>query len=331
MNKPKNQKDNLAFNYLRFSRSQRRAMIIMLLSTGCFLVFLQWKQKSPANLSEDVFAAAATLDALSVKDSASGYSSVNYTQYPTNRRKGSKQFQPAVLSLSPSNFDPNTAGFDELTALGISEKAARNIMQYRQKGGRFKKPEDLGKIYALKANEVEQLIPFVKIAIISEIAADAAVGMSNSAVVSASVPVKVKPIPITINVNRADSMTWQLLPGIGAKRASAILKFREKLGGFVCIEQVAETFGLPDSVFQKIKSNLEWEPGQIEQLSLNNASEAELKAHPYIGWQWAKIIVAYRNQHGPYQSVDDLMKIHIMKKDWLEQVRPYLKADSVLP
>jgi DNA uptake protein ComE-like DNA-binding protein len=42
----------------------------------------------------------------------------------------------------------------------------------------------------------------------------------------------------------------------------------------------------------------------------------------------AKIIVAYRNQHGPYQRVDDLLKIHIIQKDWLEKVRPYLKADQ---
>ena len=42
-------------------------------------------------------------------------------------------------------------------------------------------------------------------------------------------------------------------PGIGAKLASRIIHFRGKLGGFYQIEQVGETFGLPDSSFQKIK------------------------------------------------------------------------------
>lgn len=319
--------DNRALNYLRFSRSQRRAMIFMLLLASGFLVFMHLKQKSQTHFSEDVVATTATLDAMVIKDSGYTYSSGPSTNYPKVEHNVRNSFQPASLSLRPANFDPNTAGFDDLIALGISEKAVQNILNYRQKGGRFKKPEDLGKIYSLKANEVEQLIPFVKIENVSEIDSDAGNGMSNEDVVSAPAPAKNKPIPISVNVNKADSMTWQLLPGIGAKRASSILKFREKLGGFVSIGQVAETYGLPDSVFQKIKNNLEWEPGQIKQLSLNHATEAELKTHPYIGWQWAKLIVAYRNQHGPYQSVDDLMKIHIMKKDWLEQVRPYLKAD----
>ena len=327
MARSKHQSDSLALNYLRFSRSQRRAMIILLVTAACFLIFFQWKQPSQPHLSAEAFAATEALHAIMVKESVAGSATVQFKQNPAVKRKGNQPFEPAALTLRPANFDPNTAGFEALSALGLGEKAVNNIIHYRQKGGRFKKPQDLGKIYALKPNEVEQLIPFVKIETVSETAGTAGDGNSTVEMVFAAAPAKHKPIPISINVNRADSTTWQLLPGIGAKRAAAVLKFREKLGGFVSIEQVGETFGLPDSVFQKIKTNLAWEPGQIEQLSLNHASEAELKSHPYIGWQWAKLIVAFRNQHGPYATVDDLMKIHIMKKDWLEQVRPYLKAD----
>ncbi|NJL77073.1 MAG: helix-hairpin-helix domain-containing protein, partial [Saprospiraceae bacterium] len=35
--------------------------------------------------------------------------------------------------------------------------------------------------------------------------------------------------------------------------ANRIVKFREALGGFASVEQVAETYQLPDSTFQKIK------------------------------------------------------------------------------
>lgn len=327
MARSKHQSENFVLNYLRFSRSQRRAMIIMLFSAACYLVFVHLKQQSPTPLSSETFAATETLPAIMVKQSPARSAGAPFQQVAAAKRKGNIPFEPAALSHRPAHFDPNTASFEALCALGLNPKAANNIIQYRQKGGRFKKPEDLRKMYALKPEEATLLIPFVKIETVGEMAEVAGNGNSSAELFAAVAPSKHKPIPISINVNRADSATWQLLPGIGAKRAVSILKFREKLGGFVSIEQVGETFGLPDSVFQKIKNNLEWEPGQIEQLSLNHATEAELKAHPYIGWQWAKLIVAYRNQHGPYATVDDLMKIHIMKKEWLEQVRAYLKAD----
>ncbi len=325
MNRPAYRKNQQTPNYFRFSRSQRRAMICLLSAAISVLLLLQVLLKPAAGVPDEVL--VASLPVINMKEPAAGLSNVPNEPYRQIQRKSGRNFEPAPLSLKPSPFDPNTAGFAELTAFGLSEKAVLNIIHYREKGGRFQKPGDLGKIYALKPAEVEQLIPFVQIKKRIEFTETAArITPENELTTSAS-PASLKPIPVTININLADSLSWMLLPGIGAKRASSILKFREKLGGFLSVEQVGETFGLPDSVFQKIKKQLVWEPGQIDQLSVNHATEAELKAHPYIGWQWAKIIVAYRNQHGPYASLDDLMKIHIMKKEWLEMMKPYLKAD----
>jgi competence protein ComEA len=327
MARPKQITESPVASYLKFSRSQRRAMLIMLFPSAGLLAFFQWKQKTVSQSPYEAFVETENLQAIAVKQSFPGKSSGSFAHYPVAKRKTGSDFKPAALSLKPAPFDPNKVSFEELTGFGLSEKAANNILHYREKGGRFKKPEDLEKIYSLAPNETAQLIPFVKIEAVAETGSVAGSGMSGTELISSAAPAKYKPVPISINVNLADSMSWQLLPGIGAKRASSILKFREKLGGFVSIEQVGETYGLPDSIFRKIRNSLLWEPGQIEQLSLNNATEAELKSHPYIGWQWAKLIVAYRNQHGPYQSVDDLMKIHIMKKEWLDKVRPYLKTD----
>jgi competence ComEA-like helix-hairpin-helix protein len=59
-----------------------------------------------------------------------------------------------------------------------------------------------------------------------------------------------------VDINSADTTPFIALPGIGAKLAQRIIKFRDKLGGFYSIDQVAETFGLPDSTYQKIKPRL---------------------------------------------------------------------------
>lgn len=314
-------------DYFKFSRSQRRAMLLMVVVTGVASLLIQWNSWPAGQETETAFIATGKLENLLLKDTALGYLPHGFDNGAPIKRKTRKPFEPSSIVGKPDFFDPNTADAETLAALGLREKAIHNIIHYREKGGRFRKPEDLAKLYSLKPEEVQKLMPYVRIADLParELARESV--MPEALKVGSPMPARANPIPVSINVNRSDSIEWQLLPGIGAKRASAILRFREKLGGFVSIEQVGETFGLPDSVFRKIKASLAWEPGQVEQLSLNHAPEAELKAHPYIGWQWAKLIVAYRNQHGPYRSVDDLMKIHIVKQEWLEKVRPYLIAD----
>ncbi|MBV6653255.1 MAG: helix-hairpin-helix domain-containing protein, partial [Mameliella sp.] len=60
-------------------------------------------------------------------------------------------------------FDPNTLSADSLTLLGISGKTVKTLVRYREKGGRFKQPEDLKKVYGLSTSLAEALIPFVQI------------------------------------------------------------------------------------------------------------------------------------------------------------------------
>lgn len=61
------------------------------------------------------------------------------------------------------NFDPNT--MDSMTAirLGIPSRQVITLMRYRNKGGRFYHKEDIAKLYGLKKELVEKLIPYVVI------------------------------------------------------------------------------------------------------------------------------------------------------------------------
>jgi competence protein ComEA len=63
----------------------------------------------------------------------------------------------------------------------------------------------------------------------------------------------VRPKPIPIDINTADTAAFISLPGIGSKLANRIISFRTKLGGFNSIEQIKEVYGLRDSVFQIIQ------------------------------------------------------------------------------
>jgi len=106
--------------------------------------------------------------------------------------------------------------------------------------------------------------------------------------------------------------------------ASRIVTFRDKLGGFYSIEQVGETYGLPDSTFQKIKQYLKLDNPSVKKININTATVDELKAHPYIKFSLANPIVAYRNEHGSFSKIEDIKKVMAVTDEIYKKIAPYL-------
>lgn len=218
-------------------------------------------------------------------------------------------------------FDPNTATEGDFLRLGLKKWTIKSILNYRAKGGKFKSAADFRKIYNLDEEDYLRLEPYITIGAV------AAVEPPRPATYSGGNGGE-RPKFVAkglLDINRASMEDWQRLPGIGEKRARQIVNFRESLGGFLRVEQVGEMYGLPDSVFQRIRPMLELGNAEVRKINLNSASTEDLDVHPYISAKQAKLIVTYRNQHGAFGSVDDLTKITVFADGkWLEKVRPYL-------
>ena len=145
---------------------------------------------------------------------------------------------------------------------------------------------------------------------------------------SVSKPIKERNNRYTaIDINNADLDGFVSLPGIGEKLGTRIINFRDKLGGFHSVTQVAETYGLPDSTYQKIQSLLLLQDSGIKKISINNATKDELKMHPYIKWKIANAIVEYRDQQGPFKSLEELKKIILLDNETFIKIKPYLMID----
>ena len=218
-------------------------------------------------------------------------------------------------------FDPNTIDEAGWQRLGIRDKTIATIKNYLSKGGKFRKPEDIDKIWGLNDEEVKRLMPYIKME-------------DNKTTNSYTKTIYDKPVtaskiyvPALIDINMADTTVFIALPGIGSKLSQRIISFRDKLGGFYKIEQVAETFGLPDSTFQKIKARLNLGDGLVKQININAASVDELKSHPYLRYAIANAIVQYRSQHGNFSSLDDLKKIVPVTDEVFAKVYLYLKIN----
>lgn len=304
--------------YFSFSRRDRIAILVLLtlIVAVFFSPMLFSRNASPKAVNTDT-AWIAALKELEIKDSAMPDNSSAYAD-----ESGGPEYDIPVKSYNRPvkgmlfYFDPNNTAADEWKKLGIREKTIHTIQNYISKGGRFNKPEDVKKIYGLFPDEYERIAPYIRI-----VTQEMVIGNTTS-VTKPGVPAS--PRYTVIDINLADTTAYITLPGIGSKLSARIVNFREKLGGFYSIDQVAETYGLPDSTFQKIKPHLKLENNSIRKININTATVDELKNHPYIRYALANPIVAYRNEHGSFQKIEDIKKIMVITEEAYQKIAPYI-------
>ncbi|HVX27759.1 MAG TPA: helix-hairpin-helix domain-containing protein, partial [Parafilimonas sp.] len=149
-------------------------------------------------------------------------------------------------------FDPNTLDAQGFKQLGLSDKVIHTLINYRNKGGYFKTPQDIKKIYGLSNADAERLIPFIKIASTNKnINYKNDVNQTTDKSTSSK-----KDYYHTININTATAEEFKTLPGIGDVLANRIVKFRNSMGGFKSVDDVKRTYGLSDSTFNLIRPYL---------------------------------------------------------------------------
>jgi len=61
-----------------------------------------------------------------------------------------------------------------------------------------------------------------------------------------------------------------------------------------------------------------------EIINLNTATRSDLLRLPNIGATRADAIISYREEHGPFQTVDDLLNVFGIGPTTLEQLRAYI-------
>ena len=133
-----------------------------------------------------------------------------------------------------------------------------------------------------------------------------------------------KAAPSFIDINTADTLEWQRLPGIGPGFARRIVKFRNALGGFYEVRRVSECYGLPDSTFQKIQPFLKIGDSSLNFLDLNLTDEKSLAAHPYIRYKLARLIVQYRSMNAGFSKVSDLRKLPLVDDVIYRKIEHYI-------
>jgi len=216
-------------------------------------------------------------------------------------------------------FDPNKLSETDGQKLGFTKRQIQNIQHYLRAGGHFRKKTDLLKLYSIDEaffDKIEAyiLLPDSVSLVKNENRKDY---QPRTAFESKSKPV--------LDLNSADSAQLVSLKGIGPSFAKRILKYRNQLGGFIKPEQLMEVWGFTDSLFQLVSPQVFVRAETIQKIKVNSATIEQLKNHPYI-WRFniARAIISYRDQHGPYRSVDDLSKVVLVSDSTISQIQPYI-------
>jgi competence protein ComEA len=312
-------------DYLLFTRKERIGILVII-----FLILAVWslpgvltRQSKKNQLSDMDTSWVSAIKKMEQKGSIGNDQKQNEDSnndaYEYDKSAGN-HFSGNQISLF--YFDPNSLPGEGWEKLGLHQKTIHTIQNYLAKGGHFYKPEDLEKIYGLGKDQYERLLPFVRIKTSAE-RSYKNYGLKELSEKKYTIPDKF-PRNTSIDINRADTTEFISLPGIGNKLASRIINFRDRLGGFYSVDQVGETYGLPDSTFIKIKPRLLLQSTELKKINVNTATKDEMKTHPYIRWNLANAIIEYKNQHGQFSSLEDLKKITLITEEVYGKISPYL-------
>ncbi len=237
-------------------------------------------------------------------------------------RRDNRPFRDSPVYV-PKPFNPNTADSAEMVRCGLRPWQARNVIKYRSKGGVWRNADHFRKLYGLSDEDFHRIAPYL---IFDES------DMGNTYPTAAAhidgdslhhrFPKQEKFAAGTmVELNTADTTTLKHIPGIGSYFARKICEYRDRLGGFVCKEQVREIEGLPEDIGKWIKV----EPGHpLCKLKINKASFRELIRHPYLNYAQTKSIVSYREKFGPLSDFTALrLDSNFCEKDFA-RLEPYI-------
>lgn len=324
--------------YFGFSRAETQGFVLLLLvvlAAAVLPVLLRPTDPVYLPAADQRQLDAWSRDLSARLDSGRAASARTYAErYPARNRAGGSRY-PAVPQVRLAPFDPNALSAEGWEARGVPHFVAGRIVNYGQKAGGFRAKSQVQRIYGLPDSVYQHLAPFMQLpdAMPARGAAGYAAGRPPFEAAGSTAPGRFPRKPAHLqpfDLNLADTTQLMQIKGIGSGRAKYIVKQRAELGGYIAESQLAEVFVLrdaPDLVDSLRKYTFVAAGFAPRPVHINSGTFDELWPHPYVGKPLARLVVAYRKQHGPFATPDDLRQIKILKEENFVKLRPYVRCD----
>ena len=240
------------------------------------------------------------------------------------KAKWKKTYKRDTIAIRMQMFDPNTVDSMTLLHLGFKPWQAKNMLKYRAKGGKYRKKEDLKKLYGMTDSMYLALTPYIYIK--DSIVVDSA---RIDSVCTDSLPKWNNTKKDTIlNLRTADTTELKLIRGIGSYRAKMIVRYREQLGGYARVEQIMEARGMDKVIADSILPHFYIDSVVVNKIPINHIRPEVLQRHPYLNFEQAKAIYEYRRKHIRIKSAEELKKIKGLSPTDIEKILIYLDFSS---
>jgi competence protein ComEA len=265
--------------------------------------------------------------------------------YPPPRQVAHKAMLPEeqepqqdFTSFSFTPFDPNTVTQNELLAFGISQKAADNLIKYRNAGGSLQEAEDIFKLYSWTEEEKQAALPYIAIAGKASAYKDHAVVPAN-----AEVP---QSVLFEFNPNTAKREDWISL-GVPAYLADRIGRYLEAGGNFTSAEDVKKIYGFREADFERLQPYMQFPQREVsvkkeEEEKTNyhelptvatgaipvNTTNAEALTACGLSSTAAWKVINYRDKLGGFYSAEQLTEIKGLEKEVLGQLLACVLIDT---
>jgi competence ComEA-like helix-hairpin-helix protein len=227
------------------------------------------------------------------------------------------------------NFNPNLATEKEFLSLGLTQKQVRSILNYRNKGGKFKVKDDFSKIYTLPQEEFQLLRPYIDLPENLE--------KNKEKLTEELIEIEL----FNFDPNTATENDLMRL-GLSSKQILTIQNYLSKGGKFKAKEDFKKMYVISQEQYQQLEpyivisavsSQTNSKPEQVTYektifyADLNISSEEELIKIAGIGKFSAKKIIEYRNQLGGFIKIEQLMEVNGMFENNFIKAKPFLTID----
>ena len=142
-----------------------------------------------------------------------------------------------------------------------------------------------------------------------------------------------------VDINSANLQELQRINGIGPVIAQRIIDYRNTHGAFAGVEDLQKVRGIGPKTMDRIRPQVtvhggssytggitypqkpQTSSGNTNLIDINHASESELQRISGVGQATAKRIIEYRNSHGSFSRVEDLLNVRGIGAAKLNQIR----------
>jgi len=222
-------------------------------------------------------------------------------------------------------FNPNFITDYKGYTLGMSVDEIDRLHTFRKQNKFANSPEEFQMVTEISDSLLKVTSPYFKFPEWTQKKGERPISGSST-----NLGVKYSPHPNgsgenILDLNSVTAEDLKSINGIGEKLSARIIKFRDRLGGFLVDEQLSDVYGLePEVVERAFKKFKVLNPPKIIKININSASAAEIAKLVYLQNHVAQAIVDYRNLNGTIESFDELSKIEDFPADKIARLTLYL-------